>query len=281
MQMPPYPGNWVGLLLDPSQPAAEHYIATYKSPSSMHPPLRLRLTSPNEAGFLLGKVPVRSLQEVWGILEIVRDQCWINEALKTVSWTREDASNVDEDFGDSATREELEALLNGSFTPQSIPVNIFLAYYQPVSNNLTNFDGVVSGLDGLDMAIPGIGSMGSLGDVPGFTTNSSPPTAPSIVMNIALPIPGGNISANTTSLGMSSLGFGMNPSVPSSILPPHAQITIAHDPSRRRGISVRVDMSGAGLAGAMVDQLEEMVRRGGALGVPGRVWAWTQAATKS
>lgn len=36
----------------------------------MHPPLRLRLSSPNEAGFLLGKVPVRSLQEAWGVLEV-------------------------------------------------------------------------------------------------------------------------------------------------------------------------------------------------------------------
>lgn len=163
-----------------------------------------------------------------------------------------------------------------------------------MSNNLTNFDGDVNGLDGLDMAIPGIGSMGSLGEVPGFTTNSSPPTAPSIVMNIALPIPGGsNTAANTTALGMPSMGFGMDSTLPSSILPPQAQITIAHDPSRRRGVSVRVDVSGAGLAGAMpmalpfpygaqqIEQLEEMVRRGGALGVPGRVWAWTQAATKS
>lgn len=36
----------------------------------MHPQLQLRLTAPEEPGFVLEKVPVRSLKEVWGILEV-------------------------------------------------------------------------------------------------------------------------------------------------------------------------------------------------------------------
>lgn len=146
---------------------------------------------------------------------------------------------------------------------------------------MSGFEGDGTGLEDLDLAIPGIGSMGALGDVPGFTSNTAPPTASSIVMSIALPNSGANTTAVANSLDISSMGFGMSP----SISPPYAQITVAHDPARRRGVSVRVDVSGAGHAGAMpmsmpftytpqqIEQLEEMVRRGGALGVPGRVWS--------
>ena len=36
----------------------------------MHPPLQLRLLVPEEPGFLLERVPVHSMREVWGILEV-------------------------------------------------------------------------------------------------------------------------------------------------------------------------------------------------------------------
>ncbi len=37
----------------------------------MHPPLQLRLTAPEEPGFILEKVPVHSIKEVWGVLEVM------------------------------------------------------------------------------------------------------------------------------------------------------------------------------------------------------------------
>ena len=47
-----------------------HNVYFQKSPNSMHPPLQLRLTAPEEPGFLLERVPVHSMKEVWGILEV-------------------------------------------------------------------------------------------------------------------------------------------------------------------------------------------------------------------
>lgn len=41
-----------------------------RSPTSAHPPLQLRLTAPEEPGFFLQKVPVNSMKEVWGVLEV-------------------------------------------------------------------------------------------------------------------------------------------------------------------------------------------------------------------
>ena len=40
------------------------------SPGSVHPPLHLRLNTPDEPGFILETIPVRTLKEVWNILEV-------------------------------------------------------------------------------------------------------------------------------------------------------------------------------------------------------------------
>ena len=45
-------------------------MATQTSPNSVHPPLHLRLTAPDEPGFVLETIPVRTLKEVWSILEV-------------------------------------------------------------------------------------------------------------------------------------------------------------------------------------------------------------------
>ena len=81
----------------------------------MHPPLRLTLAVPDEPGFLLERVQVYNMQEVWAVLEIVREQCWLNEILNGIAWMPE--IDVGPPVGDSheaeATEEELRALLSG------------------------------------------------------------------------------------------------------------------------------------------------------------------------
>lgn len=49
------------------------------------------------------------------------------------------------------------------------------------------------------------------------------------------------------------------------------QISISYDNSRPRGVAVNI--SGAIGADLIPDTLEEVCRRGGAFGLPGRVWA--------
>lgn len=55
------------------------------------------------------------MQEVWAVLEIVRDQCWHNETLNGISWLPEAIAGppVTEDPDTGATEEELRALLTG------------------------------------------------------------------------------------------------------------------------------------------------------------------------
>ncbi|TFL03692.1 hypothetical protein BDV98DRAFT_396960 [Pterulicium gracile] len=65
--------SWVDLLLD-SRGHFEHYTCEYTSPSSAHPPLHLRLANPAEPGFILERVPVKTMKDVWAVLEVIGHQ---------------------------------------------------------------------------------------------------------------------------------------------------------------------------------------------------------------
>ena len=78
---------------------------------------------------MLQKVPVHSMREIWGILEViispassfvhdslyrqvVRDQCWLNEILLGCQWSIATLEETEPVEGE-ATEEELEAALSG------------------------------------------------------------------------------------------------------------------------------------------------------------------------
>ncbi|KAJ7690619.1 hypothetical protein B0H17DRAFT_935787 [Mycena rosella] len=211
-------GSWVALLLNPSNPvSSERYTAVYRSPTSIHPPLQLRLTLPEEPGFLLGKVPVHSMKEVWGILEVVREQCWLNEILLGCHWTTEgitDADDLPVDESD-ATEDELNAVLNGSLTPRKIPVNVSLPQRpDPL------FD-------------------------PGLEAMSMAPVDRRTQLLMTCP---------------------ERPPISGVV-----EITVAYDETRPRGVSV--ELNGAMGCDLKSETLEEVSRRGGTLGLSGRVWA--------
>ncbi|KAH9983615.1 hypothetical protein BJV74DRAFT_612947 [Russula compacta] len=194
-------GGWVDMLLNPeSALIAERYTATYVSPTNMHPPLRLTLTTPDEPGFLLERVQVCNMQEVWAVLEIVRDQCWLNETLNGISWIPEAIAGppIMENSDTEATEEELRALLSGTYIPRSIPVNVYVLAPSSI----------------------------------GFTFPERPPMPGMVIISVAL-----NGAAGAT-----------------------------------------VEVQGAMGADVQMLTLEEAVRRGGALGLPGRVWAASQVA---
>lgn len=59
-------------------------------------------------------------------------------------------------------------------------------------------------------------------------------------------------------------------------IPGQVEISVAFDPSRPRGIALNIN--GAMGADLNSDVLEEVCRRGGLLGLPGRVWAKSHGA---
>ncbi|KAF9038340.1 hypothetical protein BDZ89DRAFT_412713 [Hymenopellis radicata] len=210
-------GSWVDLLLSPSNPASpERYTAVYRSPSAIHPPLQLRLTAPEEPGFILEKVPVHSIKEVWGVLEIVREQCWLNEVLLGCDWTPEGLKSTNDVPPDDteATEADLEAVLSGTVIPRKIPVNLFL----PSEHSVTSFE-----------------RNPALTDVHTHR--------PKIVMMAP-----------------------ERPPISGSV-----GIAVTYDELKPRGVDVQVN--GALGADLNQDMLEEVCRRGGTLGLPGRIWA--------
>jgi len=178
--------SWLDVLLQggPNCPYSERYTATYRSTSG--PAAKLRLNSPFEPGFLLQRVPVRRVSDIPKIIEVVKEQCWLNEALLSVDWVPENSqpqlqSAANGDDAEGATPDMLDALLSGSFEPKSILINVFLpkspfhpfaqpvASPEPIGDDLEALahagDSANKSLFGdvdMDMEIPGL-SMGSMG----------------------------------------------------------------------------------------------------------------------
>ena len=185
----------------------------------MHPPLRLTLTTPDEPGFVLERVQVHNMQEVWAVLEIVRDQCWFNDTLSAISWVPEAIAGlpVTDDPGEEATEEELKALLSGQRENPYLPLCFVLTW--------------LSGT---------------------YTPRSIPV----------------NVTVYDLPAGL-RLTFPERPPMPGMVI-------ISVSPSGTAGATVNVQ--GAMGADVQMSTLEEAVRRGGTLGLPGRVWAASQAA---
>ncbi|PCH43561.1 hypothetical protein WOLCODRAFT_103768 [Wolfiporia cocos MD-104 SS10] len=217
-------GSWLDLLLNPDNPISpERYTAVYTSPMSAHPPLQLRLTAPEEPGFILEKVPVRSLKEIWGVLEVVKEQCWLNETLRGYHWLPEGLATGepdDEMSDDESMERDLQAVLKGTLTPRRIPVNVYLPSMPPTD----------SLFDANDLASMALSHTPQSSHAKIFMSCPERPPIPGLV-----------------------------------------EITVAFDPSRPRGIVL--DINGAMGADLRADILEEVCRRGGTLGLPGRVWA--------
>ncbi|KAK0504986.1 hypothetical protein EDD18DRAFT_320630 [Armillaria luteobubalina] len=213
-------GSWVDILFnpseaDPSSPVSpERYTSIYRSPSSAHPPLQLRLTAPEEPGFVLERVPVHSMKEAWGVLEIVREQCWLNEILLGCKWTAEGLPSETDVLSDDTepTEQDLLAVLGGTNVPHKIPVNVFLLQSRFNAENMDGISVVNDQRPRIFMVAP-----------------ERPPISGSVGINIT------------------------------------------YDESKPRGICVEVN--GAMGVDIKVDLLEEVCRRGGTFGLPGRIWA--------
>ncbi|EIW60768.1 uncharacterized protein TRAVEDRAFT_71063 [Trametes versicolor FP-101664 SS1] len=223
VQMLPFgSGSWVDLLLNSQTTISpERYTTVFTSPTAVHPPLQLRLTTPDEPGFMLEAVPVRSLKEVWSILEIVREQCWLNETLTSCTWIPEGLTLPETDTSDDmeVTESDLQSVLKGTVQPRSIPVNVYLPAHAPT-------DALFGGTDMDAFALGGAGPTRRARIV--MTAPERPPIS-----------------------GLVEIG-------------------VTFDPGRPRGVAV--DISGAMGVDLRVDVLEEVCRRGGVFGLPGRVW---------
>ncbi|KAF9230028.1 hypothetical protein BU15DRAFT_18371, partial [Melanogaster broomeanus] len=176
-------GSWVDLLLNNGLPT-EYYTSTYKSPSGAHAPLNLRLTTPQEPGFVLRKVPVKSASQVSRILEIVREQCWLNELLGMLQWqpngiapppkgqtvsSGPPATISDQQVEGPVSAELLASVLAGTVNPRSIPVSVYLpsTILPPLAQ--TNPSGSHFGLEGLGVGPPPISGGSSSGSLFGST----------------------------------------------------------------------------------------------------------------
>ncbi|KZV62816.1 hypothetical protein PENSPDRAFT_590823 [Peniophora sp. CONT] len=210
--------TWLDMLLMPNQtyPSPERYTAVYTSPSGAHPALDLRVSGMQEPGYMLERVQVYSMKEAWAIMEIVREQCWLNESLRLCEWTPNTPSlvpNTDDTGTVNATEDELDAVLSGTVTPQKIPVTVSI--------------------------------------------HTGPASAPDSIFD----------DASLTPRTRTSLLFRFPERAPITGL---VDLAVSFNADKPRGVEVEVHGApGSSLSG---DTMEEIVRRGGLFGLPGRVW---------
>lgn len=180
--------------------------------------------------------------------QIIREQCWLNEILSGCQWVPEGMeapppTTEPEDI--SVTEDELQAVLKG----------LSLSLSEPIRKPVLQTD-----------HIPVLPHPGTI-------------TPRSIPVNIHLPIP--VPSPLTDSLFDTDTDMDMAPpprararvTMTSPERPPISglvEIGVTFDPTRRRGVAVEVN--GAVGVDVNVEVLEEACRRGGLLGLPGRVW---------
>ncbi|KAG0706053.1 hypothetical protein DFH29DRAFT_903289 [Suillus ampliporus] len=278
--------SWLDLLVNKNS-STEYYTATYKSPSGIHPPLHLRLLAPQEPGFLLQKVPVRSVKQVSRVLEVVREQCWLNESLSIHHWSPETSqvlqshqrpSNVEQQPENAASSALLASVLAGTVTPQSIPVNVYLPS-SSLSALSQQADPFTSQHSGLGMGPPA--SAGSSSGASLFGTGD---------LEMDMDIPGLSMSMG----GTVDMDLGMDLSTPPDPMqqphssdtcpPPMIVLSSPRSVPRSGLVEIRVTSGGHGSIvgengirveaspGVETGYMPDVVRRGGVWSLPGRVW---------
>ncbi|KAH7888628.1 hypothetical protein F5I97DRAFT_1925147 [Phlebopus sp. FC_14] len=283
--------SWVDLLLNQGS-SAEHYKVTYHSPSSAHPPLNLRLTSPQEPGFVLQLVPVKTTRQLSCILEIVREQCWLNELLGMLQWQPDSVASFhghtistdqpsavhsDQEGKEVASADLLASVLAGTVFPRSIPVSVHLPSTSLPSLSQTSQTSSNFGMGGFGIGPPPASGVSSSGSLFGSTD-----------IDMDMEIPGLSMSMNSTiDMGM-DMELTAGSAVPSRPPPTIVLTSPARAPATGL-IELRVSFGevngGSGANGSEsgvrvesfrdVDTrgMDEVVRRGGIWGLPGRVWA--------
>lgn len=277
--------SWVDLLFNKDS-SAEYYTATYKSPNDIHPPLHLRLLAPQEPGFLLQRVPVRSIKQVTRVLEVVREQCWLNESLGILQWSPETPvlkppqrpSHAEQGTQpeDAASTTLLASVLKGTVAPQSIPVNVYLpssalsALSQPV-------DPFTSQHGGLGMGPPASAGSSSGASLFGPGDLEMDMDIPGLSMSM-----GGSVDMD---LGMDLSAHADPTHGPEICPPPMIVLTSPWPVPRNELVEIRVT-SGQGHGsvvgeygicveaslGVETGYMSDVVRRGGVWSLPGRVW---------
>ncbi|KAG1777656.1 hypothetical protein EV702DRAFT_1099812 [Suillus placidus] len=280
--------SWVDLLVNKNS-SAEYYTATYKSPNDIHPPLHLRLLAPLEPGFLLQRVPVKSVMQVSRVLEVVREQCWLNESLSILQWSPETQvlqspqrlSNAQQGTQpeDTASTTLLASVLAGTVAPQSIPVNVYLPF-SPLSALSQPADPFTSQHSGLGMGPPASAGSSSGASLFGPGDLEMEMDIPGLSMSM-----GGSVDMDLGIDLSTSAGPMQQPHGPETCPPPMIVLTSPRPVPRNGLVEIRVTLgeghgSAVGENGVWVEAspgvetgyMSDVVRRGGVWSLPGRVW---------
>ena len=230
------------------------------------------------------------------VVQIVREQCWLNELLLMLPWEPENtaprqSSQLTSFLADpllsaeertTSSEQLLTSILAGTLTPASIPVTVYLpsASLPPLGPS-----------QHLSTCAPTPFAFGGLGPPPVSGSSSGADSLFDTDIDMDMEIPGLSMSMNSSSMidagiGMSVGGLGME--LGGSATPPRPPPMIILSSPARAPAAGLVELRASfvqgsrtsGECGVKVESLpgvetrgmEEIVRRGGIWGLAGRIW---------
>ncbi|KAG8874941.1 hypothetical protein FRB97_005517 [Tulasnella sp. 331] len=129
---------WMDLLVNPKAKIRSQRYESYSTRTTDRPPLHHFLAPSGEAGFVLGQIRVSKMSDVWRIVEVVKEQAWLNDTLRGFCWTSNKlASTSPSGMGEAAltsssvddmayplNEDDLESFLHNVQTPKEITVQV-------------------------------------------------------------------------------------------------------------------------------------------------------------
>lgn len=220
--------------------------------------------------------------------QIVREQCWLNELLGMLQWqpdntlVQKDPTSVPPASGpeveEPVSLELLASILAGTVTPRSIPVSVYLpsAMLPPLmGSNASHF-----GLEGLGVGPPPISGGSTSRSLFGSTD-----------MDMDMEIPGLSMSMNSgMDISMAGMGMELSSSPVPSRPPPmivlsspvrapaagtgmvELRASFGEFNNKNGGIGSDCGVKMEASAGVDTRGMDEVIRRGGIWGLPGKVW---------
>ncbi|KAG8843775.1 hypothetical protein FRB96_003737 [Tulasnella sp. 330] len=129
---------WMDLLVNPKAKIRSQRYESYSTRTTDRPPLHHFLAPSGEAGFVLGQIRVSKMSDVWRIVEVVKEQAWLNDTLRGFYWmSNKLASTSPSGMGEAAltgssvddmayplNEDDLESFLHNVQTPKEITVQV-------------------------------------------------------------------------------------------------------------------------------------------------------------
>ena len=182
--------SWLDLAIDPhSTQRSRIYTSRYQPRSNTgdeNPDLLNTLMALAEPGLCLGKVPVRTLEEVYAVMLVVKEQIWLQSLLRGVGFRPEYNANYLNDVGMGEAERMMNGMSLGGIQGNLMGVEEAKAMYDTLMNGTyvpnrlrVTYEVLENGQTGVRMTFP----LGAIPVVTDITLDATLPKGVKVTVN--------------------------------------------------------------------------------------------------